>query len=171
MIMEQKLYATCVALAVIALVMAVPQGSALARGGMEVRTADLCLTGNEDGSEVSGIGTVAAVTDNRSGVTAWAVSLEELEPNSYYGVYNDETGNDECRGNSVYSTTMDTDSEGNEYRNSAGPRPEVGETVWICRLDPAASFNPTSVKRADLIAILSGVLVKGGKEKNKPNRC
>ena len=81
MIMEQKLCATCVALAVLALAMAMPQGSALARGGMEVRTADLCLV---EGVPETGIGTVAAVTDNRSGVTAWAVSLEELS--GYYSL-------------------------------------------------------------------------------------
>ena len=86
-------------------------------------------------------------------------------------MYHDGPNGNECEGNPVYSTTMDTDSDGNEYRNSAGPRPEVGDFVRVCRLDPAAYFNPNSVDRDDLIAILSGVLVKGGKEKNKPNRC
>ena len=42
MIMDEKLCATCVALAVFALAMALPQGSALAKG-MDVKTADLCL--------------------------------------------------------------------------------------------------------------------------------
>ena len=125
MIMERKLISACAALAVLALAMAVPQGTALARDGMEVRTADLCLV---EGVSETGIGTVAAVTDNRSGITAWAVSLEELSGNTYYGVYNDATGN-ECEGDSVNWTTMKTDSDGNAYRNSAGPRPEFEYTV------------------------------------------
>ncbi len=158
MIMEHRLLAPGVALAVLALVTAVPQGTALARGGMELRTADLCPV---EGVPETFIGTVAAVSDNRSGITAWAVSLEELSGDTYYGVYSDATGNDECGGNPVYSTPMHTDSDGNAYRNSAGPRPEVGYTVWICRDD---GFDTD-------IAILKGVLVKGGKEKNKPNRC
>ena len=158
------------ALAVLALAMAIPQGAALARGGMELRTADLCLVTNGLDEWPEGIGTVAAVTDNRLGITAWAVSLEELSGNTYYGVYSDATGN-ECEGDSVYWATMKTYSDGNAYRNSAGPRPEVGYTVWICRLYPAAHFDPTKVTRADLTAILKGVLVKGGKEKNKPGRC
>ena len=161
------------ALAVFALVMAVPQGTALARGGMELRTADLCLVNDGlDEYQTGGIGTVAAVTDNRSGITAWAVSLEELEPVTAYAVYTDTEGVEGtgCKGEPVYSFTLTTDSAGYRFENSGGPRPEVGQIVTICRMLDGGSFS-VSTEADDLIPILEGVLVKGGKEKNKPNRC
>ena len=187
MIMEQKLCATCVALAVFTFVMAIPQGSVLARnargGGMDVRTADLCLiTENKaaDGWEDSGIGTVAAVTDRRFKLTAWAVSLEKLSGNTNYGVYNDGPADGagepaDCLGDSVYRKPMTTDPEGYDFRNIDGPSPtpDVGDFVRVCRLDSGGWFNPldNNNKELTLIAILEGVLVKGGKEKNKPGRC
>ncbi len=170
MIMDKKLCATCVALAVLGLVMAVPQGSALA--GMKIRTADLCLiplNAAADGLEDSGIGTVAAVTDTRSNVTAWAVSLEGMlhrvkpDPPPVYYVYDTGTGGPNCEGDISKGTffvyTMTTDENGEAYTNSSGPNPKVGDVIQICRDDDG------------LIPILSGVLVKGGKERNKPNRC
>ncbi len=169
MIMEQKLCATCVALAVLALVTAVPQGSALA-GGMDVKTADLCnvvedVTLFEFNSEA--IGTVAAVTDKRNRLfggnsdpwTAWAVSLEGMRSGTTYDVWKAESGLTNCNGVHVY-TMPPTDINGEAYQNIAGPNPVVGDVIQICRYDDGV-----------LIPILEGVLVKGGKERNKPNRC
>ncbi len=170
------------ALAVFVLVTTLPQESALARGarggGMDVRTADLCLTEYADGSEEFGIGTVAAVTDRRFVITAWAVSLEELSGNTYYGVYNDGPADEavepaDCLGDSVYRKPMTTDPEGYDFRNIDGPSqtPDVGDFVRVCRLDSGGWFDPLNVNQSTLIAILEGVLVKGGKEQNKPGRC
>ena len=174
MIMEQKLCATCVALAVLGLVMAVPQGTALARGGMEVRTADLCLVDYTppEPEWPGGIGTVAAVTDNRYEVTAWAVSLEGMLDDWYYGVYNDvppEESPEPCGGDPVYLILTTPDGTGFENLGSTG-NPEVGDTVLICRQDNGGPFNLDN-PLFPLTAVLKGVLVKGGKEKNKPNRC
>ena len=175
MIMEQKLYAACVTLAVLAFAMAMPQGTALARGGMEVRTADLCLTGYQDSLEDSGgIGTVAAVTDNRSRltmrVTAWAVSLEGMLPNAWYYVYDtgQNPGGPNCEEGefegSFFVYPIPTNENGEAFQNTFSViptnNPDVGDVIQICRYDGGG-----------LIPILEGVLVKGGKEKNKPNRC
>ena len=171
MIMDKKLCATCAALAVLALALAIPQGTALARG-MDVKTADLCLIPlNEaaDGSEEPGIGTVAAVTDNRTRLgggnstpwTAWAVSLEGLQSGTTYEVWNAKTG--DCAGDFVYQMHP-AGLNGEAFQNSAGPNPVVGDVIQICRDDDG--FLPIV-----LIPILEGVLVKGGKERNKPNRC
>ena len=180
MIMDKKLCATCVALAVLVFAMAVPQGTALARGGMEVRTADLCLVGPVlEGTDA--VGTVAAVTDNRTRlterVTAWAVSLEgmlpwdkETPPPLYY-VYDTgkEPGALDCEGGEgsdlpFFVYTIPTDENGEAFRNTFAVKPtnnpDVGDVIQICRYDGGG-----------LIPILEGVLVKGGKEKNKPNRC
>ena len=174
MIMEQKLCATCVALAVLVFAMAVPQGTALARGarggGMVVRTADLCLVHNALPEYVSGgIGTVAAVTDKRLKITAWAVSLEGMQKYTTYGVYDTGSGGSNCEGDeegtfSVYE--INTDGNGEAYRNTEGVNrldvPEVGDAIQICRYDDGVGGD---------IPILKGVLVKGGKEQNKPGRC
>ena len=158
--MEQKLFATCVALAVLGLVMAVPQGTALARGGMQICTADLCPTGNRDTStdpaidESNGLGTAAVVTDRRFDVTAWAMSLDSLKATQFYDVVNVGTGVSDCVGPTVYS--IQTDSDGNAFQNQSSSVPvDVGDVIQISR---------------DNIAILSGDLEKGGKERNKPNR-
>ena len=176
MIMEQKLCATCVALAVLVFAMAVPQGTALARGarggGMDVRTADLCNVVNDASIieyDLEAIGTVAAVTDKRLIITAWAVSLEGMQKYTTYMVYNAETRESNCedafvgsfKGEFVY-TMPPTDDNGEAYQNIAGPTPEVGHIIQICR---------ESYVDGPIIRILEGVLVKGGKEKNKPGRC
>ena len=182
MIMEQKLCAACAALAVLALAMAVPHGTALARGGMVVRTADLCLvdyTLPEPEFFSEGIGTVAAVTDSRTKLgggdwepgTAWAVSLEGMLPRpQVYSVYNTESGASDCEGENpgnylVY--TIPTDEKGEAFQNSSGTdwtnNPVVGDVIQICRYDDNDGLI--------LIPILEGVLVKGGKERNKPGRC
>ncbi len=189
MIMEQKLWATCVALAVLVFAMAVPQGTALARGakggGMDVRTADLCLVDDAEATGLleygsGGIGTVAAVTDRRFGVTAWAVSLEGMLPwdketPPLYYVYdtgkNTEVPN--CEGDDssdppFFVYTIPTDVNGEAFRNTEGVNPtstpDVGDVIQICRDDG----GPPPIV---LIPILKGVLVKGGKEQNKPGRC
>lgn len=157
------------ALAVFVLVTALPQESALARGGrgggMDVRTADLCRTGNEAVDESGGIGTVAAVTDKRNGITAWAVSLEGMQIDGAYDVYDigSEPAAYDCEDDNSGTSfvyTIDTDEIGEAFRNTVGDDgtyiPEVGDVIQICR-----GFMP----------ILEGVLVKGGKERNKPNRC
>lgn len=181
MIMEQKLCATCVALAVFALAMAIPQGTALARGGMEVRTADLCLVDDAKATglpeyDSEAIGTVAAVTDRRFGVTAWAVSLEGMlhsvpGTQPVYHVY--DTGQNpegpDCEGDEegtffVYKIYTDENGEAFQNTESVNPTstPDVGDVIQICRYDDDIGGD---------IPILKGVLVKGGKEKNKPNRC
>ena len=115
------------------------------------------------------------MTDNRTRIsaepwTAWAVSLEGmLEENGYYGVYNDSSGSPvPCEGAPVY--VMSTPSGIGFENNRSNVNPEVGNTVWICRMLEGGSF-PVGTQADDLIPILKGVLVKGGKEKNKPNRC
>ncbi len=157
------------ALAVLALAMAIPQGAALARGGMELRTADLCLVSTELAESQYGIGTVAAVTDNRLNITAWAVSLEGMQKYTTYGVYDTGTGGSNCKGDeegtfSVYE--INTDKNGEAYRNAESVNkldiPKVGDAIQICRYDHGVGGD---------IPILKGVLVKGGKEKNKPGRC
>ncbi len=178
MIMEQKLCAACVALAVFALAMAVPQGTALA-AGMIVRTADLCLVDDAlDNAlpeyNLGGIGTVAAVTDSRTKLgggdwepgTAWAVSLEGMLASTVYYVYNTESGASDCEGGvpgNYLVYTIPTDIYGEAFQNSGGSdwtnNPVVGDVIQICR------------DVGGLIPILEGVLVKGGKERNKPNRC
>ena len=51
----------------------------------------------------------------------------------------------------------ETNGDGDAFNNIGSDVPvTVGDFVWICR---------------DGLAILSGDLVKGGKERNKPNRC
>ena len=173
MIMDKKLCAACVALAVFALVTAVPQGMALA-GGMDVKTADLCnvvedVTLFEFDSEA--IGTVAAVTDKRNRLfggnsdpwTAWAVSLEGMRSGTTYDVWKAESGLTNCNGVHVY-TMPPTDINGEAYQNIAGTNPVVGDVIQICRDDDG-------LLPVVLIPILEGVLVKGGKERNKPNRC
>ncbi len=166
MIMEQKLCATCVALAVFALAMAIPQASVLAKKGMTVRTTDLCPTVNAvidddpDVDESNALGTAAVVTDNRftdgtGTFAAWAVSLDSLKKNQVYGVFNAGTGGGECVGLIVYPIM--TDVFGNAFKNEGSEVPvEVDDVVQICRGG---------------IAILEGDLEKGGKERNKPNRC
>ncbi len=187
--MDKKLCATCAALAVLALAMALPQGSALAKG-LDIKTADLCRTGNGVFEERFAIGTAAPVTDNRrlgggtsNPWTAWAVSLEDML-DGYYGVYNDpfEDPPTPCGGNtqdskdlmSVYESPIPTPG-GTGFRNSASfVNPEVEDTVWICRRNDAGNvgewFDPLN-PGVDLIPILSGVLVKGGKQQNKRGRC
>ncbi len=174
MIMDKKLCATCVALAVLVFAMAAPQGTALARGarggGMDVRTADLCLVHNALPEYVSGgIGTVAAVTDRRFGVTAWAVSLEGMQKDTTYGVYDTGSEDFNCEGDeegTFFVYEIDTDRNGEAYRNTEGVNrndvPEVGHVIQICRYDGFVDGD---------IPILKGVLVKGGKEQNKPGRC
>ncbi len=168
------------ALAVLALAMALPQGSALAKG-MDVKTADLCLVDNtppEPEFGLEAIGTVAPVTDNRSlggGTstpwTAWAVSLEGMLTGGYYGVYNDvppEESPEPCGGDPVYFILT---PGGTGFRNSPSTvNPEVGDTVWICRQDDGGPFNLDNPE-FDLTAVLKGVLVKGGKQQNKRGRC
>lgn len=167
MIMEQKLISVCAALAVFALAMAIPQGSVLAKKGMTVRTTDLCPTVNADISddpdvdESNALGTAAVVTDNRftdgtGTFAAWAVSLDSLKKNMLYGVFNAGTGPGQCvAAGFVYPIT--TDVFGNAFKNEGSEvAVEVDDVVQICRGG---------------IAILEGDLVKGGKERNKPNRC
>jgi len=199
MIMERNLFAACAALAVFALAMVVPQGTALAKG-MDVKTADLFPTDDIDvidcssfappDCESEGFGTAAAVTDNRTRLfggnrdpwTAWAVSWEGLHRNWYYGVYNDPLGDLPCGGDtpeskdemSVYSSSVHTMSDGSAFTNLAGRmNPENGDTVWICRRNDTpyegASFNPLD-RDVVLIPILSGVLEGGGRNNSSKKK-
>ncbi len=91
MIMDKKLCATCAALAVFALAMTLPQGSALAKG-MDVKTSDLLPVLEEVPPESGGIGTASAVTDNRTKLfggnqdpwTAWGLSVTGMKPTTPY---------------------------------------------------------------------------------------
>ena len=190
MIMEQKLCVTCVALAVLVFAMAVPQGTALARsakgGGMDVRTADLCLVDDAEDTDLleydsGGIGTVAAVTDRRFGVTAWAVSLEGMQETTYE-VYDTGSEDFNCEGGNspvppFFVYPIPTDVTGEAFINTEGDNPnstpDVGDVIQICRCDLniLGECLKDEFDEPILIRILEGVLVKGGKEQNKPGRC
>ncbi len=199
MIMDHRLLAPGVALAVLALAMALPQGSALAKG-MDVKTADLFPTDDSglidcNGNaplecESEGFGTAAAVTDNRTRLfggnqdpwTAWAVSWEGLHAYWYYGVYNDPSGEDPCGEHdsvydvamSVYDDAMRSDQDGSAFRNIEGNmNPGELDTVWICRSkDTPLNFFHHHDPPDDLIPIFSGVLEGGGRNNSskKKNR-
>ncbi len=171
MIMDKKLCAACAALAVFALAMTLPQGSALAKG-MDVKTSDLLPVGTVP-PESGGIGTASAVTDNRTRLiggnrdpwTAWGLSVTGMEPTTPYVEMNHAVEAGDCSGHLIM--TILTDGSGN-FSTSLGVVADDGrgidvrEVVDICRSDGDRG----------LIAILSGVLEGGGRNNSskKKNR-